>query len=497
MSQAQPASTGASCRVLRDLFILIALFGILLAAPSATARSKLLSSDSFTSIATVISPAVVHIRTVRRSQGFQDDWVPGDEPEADQDEMREFFEHFFGLSPEGGAPGGDSTRRGTGSGFIIQPDGLVVTNHHVIAAADEIEVVLKNGRVYPAEVVGRDAYTDLALLRVAPEKPLPALPMGDSDQLAVGQWVVAIGSPFGLEQSVTVGIVSAKGRVIGSGPYDDFIQTDAAINPGNSGGPLVDLSGSLVGVNTAIVAEGHGIGFAIPVNLAKGVLAQLRTEGRVTRGWFGIAIQDLTPELEDYYGVGHKQGVLVTEVFDDHPAHLAGVRQNDIILAVDGKSVHSARSLTYAVAGLKVGQTVVVTVWREDAARDLALVVARRETTAPEAAARAGAEGDKTSPAQKPTHDSLGVLVTDLGEAIVRRFDLDSPAGVVVARIEPASRADRAGLRVGDVICELNHMAVANTEGYTRLLSNLSPDTPIDLLIKRLRAGVMIIRIQP
>lgn len=493
MSQPLPVSTGSSSRVLGAIVILVALFGTLLAAAPATARSKLLSRDSFTSIATVISPAVVHIRTVRRSPGFQDDWVPGDEPEAEQDEMREFFEHFFGPSPEGKAPGGDFNRRGTGSGFIIQPDGLVVTNHHVIVGADEIEVVLKDGRIFPAEVVGRDAYTDLALIRIAPESPLPALPMGDSDQLAVGQWVVAIGSPFGLEQSVTVGIVSAKGRVIGSGPYDDFIQTDAAINPGNSGGPLVDLSGSLVGINTAIVAEGHGIGFAIPVNLAKAVLAQLRTEGRVTRGWFGIAIQDMTSELEDYYGVGRRQGVLVTEVFADQPAHRGGVRQNDIILAVDGKSVHSVRSLTYAVAGLKVGQTVVVTVWRKGASRDLTLVVARRETVA----ASPGDERDKALPAEKPTHDSLGVLVTDLGEAIVRRFDLDDPAGVVVARIESGSRADRAGLRVGDVICELNHRAVANTKGYTRLLSNLNPDTPIDLLIKRLWAGVMIIRIQP
>jgi serine protease Do len=474
---------------------------MLLVATPAVAVSTLLGGDSFTSVATVISPAVVHIRTVQRSAGSQDDWVPGDEPGADQDEMREFFERFFGVLPEGDAPGGGFTRRGTGSGFIIQPDGLVVTNHHVIAAADEIEVVLKDGRVYPAQVVGRDAYTDLALLKVTPEDPLPALPLGDSDQLAVGQWVVAIGSPYGLEQSVTVGIVSAKGRVIGSGPYDDFIQTDAAINPGNSGGPLVDLSGTLVGINTAIVAAGHGIGFAIPVNLAREVLAQLRSEGRVTRGWFGIAIQDLTPELGEYYGVRRKQGVLVTEVFADHPAHQAGVRLNDIILAVDGQPMNSVRSLTYAVAGLKVGQTVAVTVWREGAARDLTLVVARREAAAAEAvteaAAGAGAERETAAPAGKPTSASLGMQVTDLGDAIAQRFNLEDPAGVVVTRVESGGRAQRAGLRVGDVIVELNHKTVANTKDYTGMLSNLTPHTPIDLLIKRLRAGVMIIRIQP
>ena len=305
------ASAGSFCRVLRTVIILFTLLVALLAATASAAEPKLLSGNSFTSIATVISPAVVHIRTLHRFAGSRNDWMPKDEPETHQDGMREFFERYFDAVPKGQAPGGDSLRRGSGSGFIIQPDGLVVTNHHVIADAGEIEVVLKDGRVYPAKVVGHDAHTDLALLRITPESPLPALPFGDSDQLAVGQWVVAIGSPFGLEQSMSVGIVSAKGRVIGSGPYDDFIQTDAAINPGNSGGPLVDLSGSLVGVNTAIVAAGHGIGFAIPVNLAKEVLDQLRSEGRVTRGWFGIAIQDLTPELGAYYGVPHEQGCLL------------------------------------------------------------------------------------------------------------------------------------------------------------------------------------------
>ena len=456
------------------------------------AEPKLLSGNSFTSIATVISPAVVHIRTLHHSAGSRNDWMPRDEPETHQDEMREFFERYFDAVPKGPAPGGDSLRRGSGSGFIIQPDGLVVTNHHVIADAGEIEVVLKDGRVYLAKVVGHDAHTDLALLRITPESPLPALPFGDSDQLAVGQWVVAIGCPFGLDQSMTVGIVSAKGRVIGSGPYDDFIQTDAAINPGNSGGPLVDLSGSFVGVNTAIVAAGHGIGFAIPVNLAKEVLDQLRSEGRVTRGWFGIAIQDLTPELGAYYGVPHEQGVLVTEVFADHPAYRAGIRKNDIILAVDGKPMGSVRSLTYAVAGFSVGQTVAVTIWRAGASRDLSLVVARRE-----ASAGAGAEKDKAVPAEKPTHDGLGVLVTDIGEAIARRFDLDNPAGVVVTRVASGGRADRAGLRVGDMIFEINHKVVANTKDYSRLLSTLPADAPIDLLIKRLQAGVMIIRIQP
>jgi serine protease Do len=438
-----------------------------------------LSSDSFTSVAMVISPAVVHIRTLAHTGGIFDQEHPSDQ----FGDLREFFERFFGQDPEG-----DFGRRSSGSGCIIQPDGYVVTNHHVIADADQIEVVLKDGRVYPATVVGRDAFTDLALLKIDPDEDLPAVPLGDSDQLAVGQWVLAIGSPFGLDQSVTVGIVSAKGRVIGSGPYDDFIQTDAAINPGNSGGPLVDLHGNLVGINTAIVAAGQGIGFAIPVNLAKGVLRQLRTEGRVTRGWFGIAIQDLDAALRDYYRIPEGHGVLVTDVFSGQPAHLAGLRVKDVILSIDGRWMDSVRTLTYTVAGLAVDQKVAVRVWREGELLDLSVTVARREEKEIEAPAGHTPE---------PADDALGLAVTAVGDALIRRFQLEADDGVVITRVVLDSRAARAGLMVGDVIREINHARVSDLHQYRRLLASLDPDATTLMLIKRLRTGLMVIRIRP
>ncbi|MEZ4579958.1 MAG: trypsin-like peptidase domain-containing protein, partial [Desulfobacterales bacterium] len=226
----------------------------------------------------------------------------------------------------------------------MDKDGYIITNNHVIEGADEIQVKLKDGKEYPAEIIGKDPSTDLALIKIAAESDLPVLPMGDSDKLEIGQWVLAIGSPFGLEQTVTAGIISAKGRVIGAGPYDDFIQTDASINPGNSGGPLINMAGEVVGINTAIVAGGDGIGFAIPVNVATDVFAQLKASGEVTRGWLGVAIQDLDAELKEYYGV--ESGVLVAEAFDGDPAAEAGIKAKDIIMSVNGKNVDSSRDLT-------------------------------------------------------------------------------------------------------------------------------------------------------
>jgi serine protease Do len=466
--------------------MLVTAVGLTLFATSLSATA--LSSDSFTSVAAVISPAVVHIRTLEHTSGIFNQEQPPDE----SGDLREFFERFFGQDP--GSGGG---QRGSGSGCIIQSDGYVVTNNHVIADADQIEVVLKDGRVYTAVVVGRDAFTDLAMLKVDPDEDLPAVPLGDSDQLAVGQWVMAVGSPFGLAQSVTVGIVSAKGRVIGSGPYDDFIQTDAAINPGNSGGPLVDLSGTLVGINTAIVATGHGIGFAIPVNVAKEVLGQLRTEGRVTRGWFGIAIQDLSAELRDYYQVPQKGGVLVTDVFSGQPAQLAGIRAKDVILSVDGRPMDSVRTLTYTVAGLPVDQAVPVRVWRDGARLDLSVTVARRASEKASGQAPEEAEAPARVPAPDAADDALGLTVADVGDAIAERFHLDAATGVVVTRVVLGSRAQRAGLMVGDVIREINHTPLADVGQYRSLIETLDPNLAVEVLIQRLRTGVMVIRLLP
>ena len=253
-------------------------------------------------------------------------------------------------------PNHDFKRRSLGSGFIIDPKGLIVTNNHVIEDADKIKVKLTDDSEYDAEVVGRDPSTDLALIKIEPQKSLTPLKMGSSEDLQVGQWVVAIGSPFGLEQTVTAGIVSAKGRIIGSGPYDNFIQTDASINPGNSGGPLLNLKGEVIGINTAIIASGQGIGFAVPAEVAKDVIAQLQNKGEVTRGWLGVGIQDLSEELANYYGIKEGKGALVTQVYEGDPADKGGIKVNDVIVSANGEPVESSRDLTRIIAAAPVGE---------------------------------------------------------------------------------------------------------------------------------------------
>ncbi len=317
-----------------------------LSAARATTIEPPLVPASFSQLAEAVGPAVVNIRTVKTLKGggpvfrhFQR------EPFGKEHPFNEFFERFFGDEQQR-----EFRQPSLGSGFIIDKDGFVVTNNHVIEDADQIKVKLDDEKEFEAQVVGRDPSTDIALLKIKSANDLPFVKMGDSAQMKVGQWVVAIGSPFGLERTVTAGIVSAKGRAIGSGPYDDFIQTDASINPGNSGGPLINMKGEVIGINTAIIASGQGIGFAIPVNLAKGIIAQLKSGGEVTRGWLGVAIQDVSQEMADYYGVDAKKGVFVADVFKGDPADAAGIKPKDIITEVNGRTVETTRQLTALVA---------------------------------------------------------------------------------------------------------------------------------------------------
>ena len=297
------------------------------------------------------SPSVVNIRTVKITKEggrVYRDFYKG--PFDKDDPMRDFFDRFFEQDPHR-----EYKQRSLGSGFIIDKEGFIVTNNHVVENADEITVQLKNGKEFDAKIIGRDPNTDIALIKIKPIEDLPFLELGDSTGLKVGQWVMAIGNPFGLEHTVTAGIVSAKGRVIGSGPYDDFIQTDASINPGNSGGPLLDMQGRVVGINTAIVAGGQGIGFAIPVNLAKGIIDQLKIHGEVTRGWLGVSVQPLNQELGEYYGIKDGKGVLVTNVFPGDPADQSGIKPKDVIVAVNGKKIETPRDLTGIIADIQVG----------------------------------------------------------------------------------------------------------------------------------------------
>ena len=439
---------------------------------------------NFSHLAESARPGVVNIRTVKtvREGGrvyrhfFGNPW--GDH--------RNPFDDFFGPFFENG-PQRDFKQRSLGSGFIIDKAGYIVTNNHVIEDADEIRVKLYNEKEFDGEVVGRDPNTDLALIKINGAEDLKSMQLGDSDSLDVGSWVVAIGSPFGLEQTVTAGIVSAKGRIIGSGPYDDFIQTDASINPGNSGGPLLNLKGEVVGINTAIIASGQGIGFAIPINMAKGIVEQLKEGGEVTRGWLGVGIQDLNDELKEYYGLKNQKGVLVTQVFEGDPADQAGIKPNDIITAVEGQEVETGRELSRIVANTPVGQKARIDLIRNGQKKTFHVKLAKRMDE--ELQARRAVPGESS--------DDIGLHVQDLNEDIARQFGLDtSDSGVLVTRVRNGSKADEAGVEAGDIIKEVNHRRVATVKEYHEGLAHTKSGETVKLLVKRRNAGYVAMKIE-
>ena len=436
--------------------------------------------ESFSSLSEMASPAVVNIRTVKTIKGGGRVFRHfSRSPFGKDDPMEDFFEKFFGEKPQQ-----EFKQRSLGSGFIIDKEGYIVTNNHVIENADRIKVKLNNGKEFDAEIIGRDPNTDIALIKIKPARHLPVVKMGNSDALKVGQWVIAIGSPFGLEHTVTAGIVSAKGRVIGSGPYDDFIQTDASINPGNSGGPLINMKGEVVGINTAIIASGQGIGFAIPVNLAKGVIEQLKQSGEVTRGWLGVAIQDLSEELAEYYGIKDKNGVLVAEVFPGDPADEAGIKPNDIILEVNNKGVKTGRDLTTMIANTGVGKLVKIKLLRNGAEKTVEVRIAKRDGS------KVYADKSKKGP-----EDELGIRVTKITPEIARRFNITSEAkGVIVVAIEPNSKAFEAGLTAGDIIKEINRTGINTADAYHSRIKKIKKGDSIEMLIKRINAGFIVIK---
>lgn len=435
---------------------------------------------SFSSLAEKASSAVVNIRTVKTIKGggrvFRQ-FKRG--PFGEDDSMRDFFDRFFGENRQH-----DFKQRSLGSGFIIDKEGYIVTNNHVVDNADKIEVLLKDEKKFDAEIVGRDVNTDLALIKIKSGRNLPVLKFGDSDAIKVGQWVVAIGSPFGLEHTITAGIISAKGRVIGSGPYDDFLQTDASINPGNSGGPLINMKGEVVGINTAIIASGQGIGFAIPVNLAKGIIDQLKNSGEVTRGWLGVGIQDISDEVAEYYGIEEKIGVLVIEVFPGDPADMAGVKPKDIILSVNGKKVSTARELTGVIADIGVGDTARMKVLRNGATKTFKVKIAKREDA-------------KVSARRTPKEhkDEMGIRVKELTPELARRFNIKETGGVIVAGVEPGSKAAESGLRVHDIIKEVNHRNITTVNEFNKAISKTKDGETINLFIRRMNSGFLVIKI--
>ena len=447
---------------------------------AAKSDTTFLPPDSFSDLAESASPAVVNIRTVKTIKGggrvFRH-FKKG--PFGDDDPMKDFFDRFFDEDQKR-----DFKQRSLGSGFIIDKDGYIVTNNHVIDNADKIVVILKDEKEFEAQIVGRDKNTDLALIKIELNHNLPVLRFGDSDALKVGQWVVAIGNPFGLEQTVTAGIVSAKGRVIGSGPYDDFIQTDASINPGNSGGPLLNMKGEVIGINTAIVAGGQGIGFAIPVNLAKNIIAQIKSTGEVTRGWLGVGIQDISEEVAEYYGIKEKKGVLVTEVFPDDPADLAGIKPKDVIISVNGKTVDSARLLTGMIADTHVGDTIQIKINRDGKTRTIDVKIAKREETK--------IAGRST---QEKEQGPLGIQVSEITPETARRFNLKDAKGVIVTGVDPESKAAEAGLQIHDIIREINHKNITSVSDLNKTIDEIPEGETINLFIRRLNRGFLVIKI--
>lgn len=428
-------------------------------------RPVTITNETFSKLAETLKPAVVNISTtmvVKQPPFFRG----RPSPFGEQDPFREFWERFFG----GEIPQEFETKS-LGSGVIINKEGYIVTNNHVVENAKEIMVTLSNEKDYQAEVIGRDKKTDLALIKVDAKEDLSVAPVGDSDKLRVGEWVIAIGNPFGLAETVTAGIVSAKGRVIGAGPYDDFIQTDASINPGNSGGPLFNFWGEVVGINTAIVATGQGIGFAIPINMAKAVLSQLKDKGRVVRGWLGVGIQRVTSQLAKSFGLKEAKGALVSQVFKDTPADRAGIKQGDVILEFDGKKIENFGDLPRTVASTPPGKTVTVKIFRDGKVLTLELTVAEMK--------------EKTEVAKAPSEKPLGITVQDMTPEIARGLGLEEVAGVVVTNVNPHSPAAEAGIRRGDVIQEVNRKPVENAAAFARTVEEAKNQESILFLIRR------------
>jgi serine protease Do len=436
--------------------------------------------QNFSTLAKEVGPAVVHIRVEKTVKGNGAEFRQFENQPFDRDDRyKDFFDHFFGgRSPH------EYKQNGLGTGFIIDKDGFIVTNNHVAENADKIKVVLKDKREFDARVVGRDPQTDLALLKIDAKEDLPVVRLGSSDKLQVGEWVAAIGSPFGLEQTVTAGIVSAKGRVIGSGPYDDFIQTDASINPGNSGGPLINMNGEVVGINTAIIAGGQGIGFAIPIDLASNIIQQLKTNGEVTRGWLGITIQDLKGDLAEYYNLKDQSGVLVTDVIPGDPADKAGIKPHDIIIDVNGKKVMTSHELTAMAAELTVGDKATLTVMRDGKQKSFDVEVGKRPLTLADVG---------TPRPEKETE--FGFQVADLTPEMARRLNVADESGVVVVGVSANSKAQKAGIQKGDLIKEINRQGIKSVGQFKKLIRTSQKGDGIDLLVKRMNAGYVVVHL--
>jgi len=466
----------------RTIFLMVIFVSALLLLPISLlqAQTKPLVSPplgSFSDLVKHVSPSVVNISVEKVIKGGDQ----GQIPLGPNDPMRDFMNRFFGQQmPK------EFKERGLATGFIIDKDGFILTNNHVVQDTDEIKVKLDDGREFSAKIIGRDPMTDLALVKIDAGGPLSPLTLGDSDKLEVGDWVVAIGNPFGLGNTVTAGIVSAKYRQIGEGAYENFIQTDAPINPGNSGGPLMNTAGEAIGINSAIFSRSGGsigIGFAIPINMAKTLLPQLKT-GKVVRGWLGVMIQKITPELKDKLKLKDEKGALVGDVTAGGPADKAGIRRGDVIVSFEGKEIKDPTELPYWVASTPVGKVVSVGIMRKGQKKNLQVTIGELQGAkqpGPVAKAESG--------------PNLGMQVEALTPEIARSFGLSETRGVVVVEVAETGPAAEGGVQPGDIILQVDQEPVKDLEQFNRKIEGYKPGDTILLLIKR-KGGTLFLTLK-
>jgi len=454
---------------LASLFVLLALPGVSLA------RTGL---PDFTDLADRAGKAVVNISTTKnvQSRGSQIQELFKNAPKNHP--LREFFEQFerqFGQQ--------DAQPRklsSLGSGFIISADGFIVTNNHVVAEADEIKVkLLGRDKAYDAKIIGRDPETDLALLKIEAGNNLPVLEFGNSDATKVGEWVMAIGNPFGLGHTVTAGIVSAKGRHIGAGPFDSFLQTDASINPGNSGGPLIDLDGRVVGINTAIVPNGQGIGFATPASMADKIIQQLKNGKKISRGWLGITMQELDENTAKAVGLKETNGVLVAHVIPGDPADKGGLKIGDVIMKLNGQAVDGSSTLLGRIASLRPGEKIQLGVWRQNRMTELTIILGERKPNFV-------AEQQDKSPKAQAAAVILGLSLRPVeGGEEAQALGLQKPQGLVVLEVQPGRPAAQIDILPGDVVIEANQQAVNTVEQLKTRVGESRQKGLVMLLLKR------------
>ncbi len=437
---------------------------------------------NFSALVKKLTPVTVNISTTKiiksRQQQFGSPFGRGP-----NDPFRDFFGDDFYRRFFGDIPDREYKQQSLGSGFIIDDEGFILTNNHVVEGADEIKVKVHAEKEFDAEIIGRDPKTDLALIKIKNlSEKLPVSNLGDSDKLEVGEWVIAIGNPFGLQETVTTGIVSAKWRKIGQGPYEDFIQTDASINPGNSGGPLFNMKGEVVGVNTMIYSPSGGnvgIGFAIPINLAKNVVSQLKDKGRVVRGWLGVIVQTVTPELAQSFDLKSNDGALIADVEPGGPAEEAGIISGDIIITYDGKKVKEMSDLPLMVAQTQVGKKVKVAVLRNG--KKIVKTVTIGEL-----------KEKQTAKAVEKEKEKLGIIVRELTPEIAQMYGLADDKGIIITGIEPGSPAEEAGLRKGDIIKEVNRKRITSMDSYLDAVQT-EKGVNILFLVKRGRSSLWVV----